>query len=148
MTQLIREIRLRKALELLGNEEYTIAEIAYETGFGSPAYFNKCFHDFFGYSPGEARKMISDNHLPLNPDQTSVEERPSKASQKSIITSPGLLIIIVILGTGAFLIYNKIHRQKWPRELISSGDRVSVAVMPFLNMTNDTTWNVWQYAIQ
>ena len=33
-------------------------------------------------------------------------------------------------------------------KLRSSGERISVAVMPFQNMTNDTTWNIWQDGIQ
>ncbi len=33
-------------------------------------------------------------------------------------------------------------------KLRSSGERISIAVMPFQNMTNDTTWNVWQEGIQ
>ena len=33
-------------------------------------------------------------------------------------------------------------------KLRSSGERISVAVMPFQNMTNDTIWNVWQDGIQ
>jgi AraC-like DNA-binding protein len=59
VTQLIREIRLRKALEILYNEGDTIAEVTYKSGFGSPAYFNKCFHDFFGYLPGEVSLCYS-----------------------------------------------------------------------------------------
>ena len=26
--------------------------------------------------------------------------------------------------------------------------RISIAVMPFRNMTNDTTWNIWQDVFQ
>lgn len=58
VNQFIREVRLQKALEMLKNEEYTGSEVAYKTGFGSPAYFSKCFHDFFGYTPGEVRERI------------------------------------------------------------------------------------------
>ena len=148
VNQLIREIRLQKALEMLHTEEYTIAEVAYKSGFGSPAYFSKCFHDFFGYSPGEARKMASNNHLPDDPDQPVAKESPVKTSWKYIITFPGLLILVMMIGAGSFLIYKKIHKQNWPQELVSSGKRISVAVMPFRNMTNDTLWNTWQYAIQ
>ena len=50
--QFIREVRLEKALEMLHNESYTAAEVAYKTGFGSPTYFNKCFHEYFAYPPG------------------------------------------------------------------------------------------------
>ena len=55
LNQFIREVRLRKALELLLEEKYTAAEVAYKVGFSSPAYFNKCFHDFYGYSPGKVK---------------------------------------------------------------------------------------------
>ena len=54
-SQLIREYRLKKARELLENETATAAEVAYKVGFGSPSYFNTCFHDYFGFSPGEAK---------------------------------------------------------------------------------------------
>ena len=37
--QYIRETRLRKALEMLHNEELTAAEVSYRVGFSSPAYF-------------------------------------------------------------------------------------------------------------
>ncbi len=62
-SQFIREIRLHKAKELLQNEELTAAEISYRVGFGSPTYFNKCFHEYFGYAPGEMRNHNSNgNH--------------------------------------------------------------------------------------
>ncbi|WP_303920318.1 helix-turn-helix domain-containing protein [Draconibacterium sediminis] len=56
ISQFIRELRLEKARKLLLNEHLTIAEIAYKVGFGSATYFNKCFHEQFGCSPGEYRK--------------------------------------------------------------------------------------------
>ncbi len=55
-SQVIRAIRLQKAHELLLGELSTAAEIAYKVGFNSPSYFNKCFHEYYGYPPGEARK--------------------------------------------------------------------------------------------
>ncbi len=51
INQLVREVRLEKAMEMLQNRSITGAEIAYRTGFGSLAYFNKRFHEFFGYPP-------------------------------------------------------------------------------------------------
>jgi AraC-like DNA-binding protein len=42
--QFIREIRLGKALELLQNEDYTVSEVAYRSGFSSASYFIACFH--------------------------------------------------------------------------------------------------------
>jgi AraC-like DNA-binding protein len=49
LSRFIREVRLHKALELLQNGKYTAAEVAYQVGFSSPTYFNKCFHDLYGY---------------------------------------------------------------------------------------------------
>ena len=54
-----------------------------------------------------------------------------------------ILIIAVIA-----LAYPKIFKQDRLDKLRSSGARISVAVMPFRNMTNDTTWNIWQTGIQ
>ena len=56
ITQFIRETRLDVALELLKKEVGTASEIAYKVGFSSPAYFTKCFHEYFGYPPGEVKK--------------------------------------------------------------------------------------------
>ena len=52
----IRSLRLRKARELIGNSELTIAEIAYSTGFSDPSYFTRTFSDLFGYPPSSVRK--------------------------------------------------------------------------------------------
>ncbi|MCI0693346.1 ATP-binding protein [candidate division KSB1 bacterium] len=51
--QLIRSMRLQRAVELLRQNAGTIAEVAYMVGFGSQAYFTKCFHEQFGCSPKE-----------------------------------------------------------------------------------------------
>ncbi|MCX6224903.1 MAG: AraC family transcriptional regulator, partial [Bacteroidia bacterium] len=60
VSQFIREIRLWRALELMQQEGMTASEVSYKTGFSSPAYFNNCFHEYFGYPPGEARKVVKD----------------------------------------------------------------------------------------
>ncbi|WP_297099435.1 helix-turn-helix domain-containing protein [uncultured Draconibacterium sp.] len=67
-SQFIREIRLTKAKELLLDEELTVAEVAYKVGFGSATYFNKCFHEYYGCSPGEYKKthQYQDTNQPKN----------------------------------------------------------------------------------
>jgi TolB-like protein len=45
-------------------------------------------------------------------------------------------------------LYPKIFKRDTLEKIRSSGDKLIVAVMPFKNMTNDTTWNIWQEAIQ
>ena len=47
----LRDYRLTKALELLEKQNETISEIAYQTGFRSPAYFSKCFFKKYGILP-------------------------------------------------------------------------------------------------
>lgn len=49
----LRNFRLGKAADLLIQHRYTISEIAYQTGFSSPAYFSKCFRDMFNITPTE-----------------------------------------------------------------------------------------------
>ncbi|MBK7939877.1 MAG: DNA-binding response regulator [Lewinellaceae bacterium] len=51
----IRNIRLQKARELLRDGTLTIAEIAYEVGFSTPAYFSTMFLEAFGKTPSEWR---------------------------------------------------------------------------------------------
>jgi signal transduction histidine kinase/AraC-like DNA-binding protein len=49
----LRNFRLAKAIELFGSSHLSISEVAYETGFSSPAYFSKCFKDAFSVTPSE-----------------------------------------------------------------------------------------------
>jgi AraC-like DNA-binding protein len=49
----IKEFKLHKALNLLRKQDKNISEIAYETGFNSPAYFSKCFMDKYGILPSK-----------------------------------------------------------------------------------------------
>jgi DNA-binding response OmpR family regulator len=55
-SQFVRSMRLQRAVELLRQKAGTVAEIAYMVGFGSQAYFTKCFHEQFGCSPKEYQK--------------------------------------------------------------------------------------------
>ncbi len=57
ISQYIREYRLKQAMQLLKNGAETVSEISYQVGFNSPAYFNKCFTEFYGITPGEVRKV-------------------------------------------------------------------------------------------
>ena len=53
-----------------------------------------------------------------------------------------------ILIGAAILSYREIFRQDKLSDIRSSDGRISVAVMPFNNLTNDTILNVWQVGIQ
>lgn len=53
LNSFIKEYRMDKALVLLNNQKGNISEIAFETGFNSPAYFSKCFFDKYRILPSK-----------------------------------------------------------------------------------------------
>lgn len=54
--ELLRQMRLQKAYDLIMHSDQPISAIAYDTGFSSPGYFSKCFRDEYGISPSDMRK--------------------------------------------------------------------------------------------
>ena len=144
--QFIREVRLQKALEMLRNDSVTVSEIAFKVGFRSPNYFNTCFHEFFGYPPGKVRKESRDDNLSLYINSLERGKRTYRqilATNKNWIIGISMLIVIV-----AILIVPKFFRRSTLDDLRSKDGRISIAVMPFQNLTNDTKWNIWQFGIQ
>ncbi len=139
----VREIRLEEALKLLKAKAGTASEIAYRTGFSSPAYFNQCFNDYFGITPGEASKQEIQK-------QESLKAGSKKGSSSIAIKwklRPVFFIIVVLLLAVIILVYPKIFNRDRPGQLGAEG-KITVAVMPFLNMTNDTTKNYCEKGIQ
>lgn len=51
-SQFLRTIRLKRAAEMLGKHSDNVTQIAYSVGFSSLSYFNKCFKEQFGVTPG------------------------------------------------------------------------------------------------
>jgi YesN/AraC family two-component response regulator len=49
--EFIRSIRLQRACQLLGKNELTVAEVAYEVGFNNPKYFTKYFKQEYNVLP-------------------------------------------------------------------------------------------------
>ncbi|MBR9846051.1 MAG: response regulator [Algicola sp.] len=52
-SEFIRSHRLKLAIDLLKKSDATISEIAYQVGFNTPSYFNKCFKEIYGCTPNE-----------------------------------------------------------------------------------------------
>ena len=52
----IRAMRLHRALALLRARTGTVAEVAYQVGYGSPAHFSTAFSRQFGYPPSAAAR--------------------------------------------------------------------------------------------
>lgn len=51
--EFLRNFRLTKATILLKQQQLSISEITYQTGFSSPAYFTKCFRAVYGVTPSD-----------------------------------------------------------------------------------------------
>jgi signal transduction histidine kinase/ligand-binding sensor domain-containing protein/DNA-binding NarL/FixJ family response regulator len=51
-SEVVRNYRLKKA-SLFLKEGFNSSDTAYKAGFGSPAYFTKCFREIYGMTPGE-----------------------------------------------------------------------------------------------
>jgi AraC-like DNA-binding protein len=54
--ELLRDLRLRKASELLEARRGNVTEVAFEAGFSSAAYFSKSFQERFGFLPSAYMK--------------------------------------------------------------------------------------------
>lgn len=80
-----------------------------------------------------------------NNEIKGIHEKSAKPSKRLLLTWAAILLAIIASAT---FILPKIFKKNSLEELRSSGERISVAVIPFQNMTNDTTWNVWQDGIQ
>ena len=55
--ELLRQMRLERGKTLLNTTTKTVAEIAYEVGFGTPSYFTSCFKKQYGKLPMEYRAV-------------------------------------------------------------------------------------------
>lgn len=58
ISEFIRNIRLKKAAQLLRAGNHKINEVAYETGFNDPNYFTKSFIKLYGMTPTEYGKSF------------------------------------------------------------------------------------------
>jgi len=91
----------------------------------------------------------------ITPEGIKKTESIEVSESKEIVTKPARrifrtsnIIIAALIIVVGILAYPKIFKRDTLDKLRSSGERISVAVMPFQNMTNDTTWDVWQDGVQ
>ena len=126
-------------------EAGTAAEIAYQVGFNSPTYFNTCFHEYYGYPPGEISKRKDQEVSVSTNDGSFVEQlvntpkeerwnkefwdkgdRPKKRRSLTYAIFAGVVILLTIL-----LAWKAI--QNGPK----TDKERSIAVMPFINASMD-----------
>jgi len=140
LSKFIREIRLKKAMEMLQRGEATVSEIAFRVGFGSSTYFDKCFHDYYGFAPGEVKKReISDpGHEENILIQNTAKRQQKKPMRRAIVfLLPWILFIFTFIAITILLIFYIQDRRQ--SKALANLEK-SIAVLPFNNDSpNDST---------
>jgi TolB-like protein/AraC-like DNA-binding protein len=124
VSQLISQVRLKRAMELLRKSSLNVSEVSHQVGFNSTSYFIKCFREYYGYPPGEVGKRdVTEAAAPKNlPD--------SAGKKKWILLTASAALIIAI----AVLLYYNRQPSNPPIAL-----EKSIIVLPFKNDSNDST---------
>lgn len=124
-TDLITEIRLNRAKELLENNVATVSEIAYKVGFSSVSYFHRVFKKHYKISPGEVKKSTVTNpdYEPKDEINQTGVSTSSKVLNRRILIYITLIIAVIILGGLYFLSTRKKSEER------------SIAVLPLQNLT-------------
>ena len=136
-------------MESLQQGSITASEVAYKVGFGSPAYFNTCFHEYFGYPPGEVlkrgREECGENNLGLaeEPEVTESESVPELTKKAEWYISFRQLFIyssiILVIFIGLVWMTN-IAGFKNSITLLFNPIKVSdksIAILPFISLSSD-----------
>ena len=115
--ELITEIRLARARELLENKAGTVSEIAFQVGFTDPSYFTKVFKKHFNVLPGEVRKeAIADKY-----ELTTVAIKYRFLKRVLVI-----MLIVTTAGLGVYFLFSKVRSNE-----------KSLAVLPLQNLTGN-----------
>lgn len=124
VSQLINQIRLKRAMELLRKSSLNVSQVSAEVGFNSTSYFIKCFREYYGYPPGEVGKRLTD------PSSTAPQPVSGQLRRNFVILGSAAVALLLVVG---FLAY-----QLFPSSASSKTEK-SIAVLPFKNDSNDST---------
>lgn len=123
VSQFIRQVRLKKSMEMLKLGTLNVSEVSYAVGFGSTSYFVKCFREFYGFPPGEASKRQLAVEVSPNHKLTTTKNR-----KPLIWTTVVLLLILTVI----LFIFLRPSQGRFPLEK-------SIAILPFKNDSNDSS---------
>ena len=56
--EFIKEMRVKRAAQLIETGEFNMTQIAYMVGINDPRYFSKCFKQRFGMTPTEYKEKV------------------------------------------------------------------------------------------
>jgi CheY-like chemotaxis protein/methylphosphotriester-DNA--protein-cysteine methyltransferase/anti-sigma regulatory factor (Ser/Thr protein kinase) len=67
--EFIREVRIKRAAQLLEKGHYNVTEITYMVGMNDSRYFAKCFKNAFGVTPTEYKKSLQTDESGNNAEE-------------------------------------------------------------------------------
>ena len=137
MSHFISQVRLKKAFELLKQNTATVSEVAYQSGFHSPTYFSKCFHDFYGFPPGEAKNHETPGITKKSETETPKLKPAGKRKWTRVAFAVAIALITTIITSEVFF-FRPFTKEKESAEN-------TIAIIPFINDSGEefapfTTW--------
>lgn len=130
VSQLINHIRLKHAMEMLRHTSYTVSDVAHKTGFSNTSYFIKCFHEYYGYTPGEVGNREEDKSNLVLPQ--------SNKKQLRAILFP--IVSVIALFTIIFLVFKPFSTKQKEFEK-------SIIVLPFKNLAREKSDSIFSEGI-
>jgi TolB-like protein/AraC-like DNA-binding protein/TPR repeat protein len=125
VSQLISQVRLNHAMELLKTTSLNVSEVSHQVGFNSPSYFIKCFRERYGYPPGEIGKRPPEEII-----ESEVVPQAANAKRKLIYIGIAATVLIGV-GITWFLTGSSSAKAKSVEK--------SIVILPFKNESNDST---------
>ena len=124
-SETITNQRLKKACQLLKNNETNVSETAYKVGFKNPSYFNKVFKRYYDVSPGTLR-----NSVLLSTDKNNPKNLWASATARlqKMNLAIKLIFLIASISLCSFIFY---------RLFISPSANQSIAILPLENLTGN-----------
>ncbi len=124
VSQFIRQVRLKHAMNMLRQTSFTVSEVSWKTGFGSISYFIKCFREYYGFPPGEVGTRDNEHIILLNRESKNTKK---KNTWILVIGLPAIALSVIL-----FLLLFPMSEQE-------EKSKITIAVLPLLNDSMDST---------
>jgi TolB-like protein len=112
----------------------SVSEVAYSTGFSSPSYFNKCFHEQYGFPPGDIHKQkiaeIDQRNIFSSLESTdSGTVKKGDAKIRRLYVFGFVLLVALLLTIAYYYLINPATKSQIQEK--------SIAVLPFKNFSDN-----------
>ncbi|HYC87286.1 MAG TPA: helix-turn-helix domain-containing protein, partial [Chryseosolibacter sp.] len=122
VSQLINQVRLKKAMDILRKSSLNVSEVSHQVGFNSTSYFIKCFREYYGYPPGEVGKRDMNGPQPA-------ANSPVK-NTRLLVAGVFVAVVLLVASISAYFYFTSGRSEQ--------GEK-SIAVLPFKNDSSDSS---------